>query len=78
MTLDVSEKQFENDIESTLLAGMVPVTNDLPPEEMATFSPRYIRLQCASCRKVLGWRERRDDTSWILALCDDCYETGER
>jgi hypothetical protein len=39
-----------------------------------TTSPGYIRLRCASCGKVLGWRESRDDTRWILALCDDCYE----
>jgi hypothetical protein len=36
--------------------------------------PRYIRLHCASCNKALGWREARENTRWILALCDDCYE----
>ena len=39
-----------------------------------TTSPKYIRLHCASCDKVLGWRESRDDTRWILTLCDDCHD----
>jgi hypothetical protein len=40
----------------------------------ASTLPRYIRLHCGSCKKILGWREARENTRWILALCDDCYE----
>lgn len=38
----------------------------------------YVRLQCASCDKVLGWREARDVTSWILTLCDDSYNEKDK
>jgi hypothetical protein len=38
----------------------------------------YVRLHCASCDKVLGWREGRDDTRWILTLCDDCYDKKDK
>jgi hypothetical protein len=40
--------------------------------------PKYIRLHCASYKKVLGWRESRDDTRWILVLCDNCYDKKDR
>jgi NAD-dependent SIR2 family protein deacetylase len=39
---------------------------------------KYTRLYCGSCGKVLGWREAREDTRWILALCDDCYDEKDK
>jgi hypothetical protein len=39
---------------------------------------KYTRLYCGSCGKVLGWREARDDTRWILTLCDECYEYKDK
>lgn len=38
----------------------------------------YVRLHCASCDRDLGWREARDDTRWILTLCDDCYDEKDK
>jgi hypothetical protein len=38
----------------------------------------YVRLHCAACDRVLGWREAREDTRWILTQCDDCYDDKDK